>query len=75
VVPNSSVSLGGTAAPIEVGTHAAEEATRPRLATADPLEPPPLNPLVAAYTDSLAAFGFSAENQGFIVTTLKGGAC
>ncbi|HLF84214.1 MAG TPA: D-alanyl-D-alanine carboxypeptidase, partial [Blastocatellia bacterium] len=55
----------------------AEEATRPRLANATPLngtalDPPPLNPLVTAYTDSLAAFGFSAENQGFIVTTLKG---
>ncbi len=48
------------------------EATRPRLADADPLDPAPINPLVAAYTDSLAAFGFSAENQGFIVTTLKG---
>ena len=31
-----------------------------------------MNPLVAAYTDSLATFGFSADNQGFIVTTLKG---
>jgi D-alanyl-D-alanine carboxypeptidase/D-alanyl-D-alanine-endopeptidase (penicillin-binding protein 4) len=31
-----------------------------------------MNPLVAAYSDSLASFGFSAENQGFIVTTLKG---
>ena len=49
------------------------DATRPRLVTGDPtLDIPPLNPLVAAYTDSLAAFGFSAENQGFIVTTLKG---
>src|SRR5258708_4070699 len=32
----------------------------------------PVNPLVAAYTDSLAAYGYGAENQGFIVTTLKG---
>jgi D-alanyl-D-alanine carboxypeptidase/D-alanyl-D-alanine-endopeptidase (penicillin-binding protein 4) len=32
----------------------------------------PLNPLVAAYTDSLAARGFGPDNQGFIVTTLKG---
>ena len=32
----------------------------------------PLNPLVAAYTESLAARGFAADNQGFIVTTLKG---
>ncbi|MEN3332106.1 MAG: hypothetical protein V7641_1471 [Blastocatellia bacterium] len=33
---------------------------------------PPLNPLVQAYADSLAARGFSAENQGFIVATLQG---
>jgi D-alanyl-D-alanine carboxypeptidase/D-alanyl-D-alanine-endopeptidase (penicillin-binding protein 4) len=37
-----------------------------------PDEALPLNPLVAAYTDSLAARGFGADNQGFIVTTLKG---
>jgi D-alanyl-D-alanine carboxypeptidase/D-alanyl-D-alanine-endopeptidase (penicillin-binding protein 4) len=35
-------------------------------------EPLPLNPLVAAYTESLAARGFGADNQGFIVATLKG---
>lgn len=32
----------------------------------------PINPLVAAYADSLATYGYGAENQGFIVTTLKG---
>src|SRR6185369_1263464 len=32
----------------------------------------PINPLVAAYMDSLASYGYGAENQGFIVTTLKG---
>jgi D-alanyl-D-alanine carboxypeptidase/D-alanyl-D-alanine-endopeptidase (penicillin-binding protein 4) len=32
----------------------------------------PLNPLVAAYASSLNARGFSAENQGFIVSTLSG---
>jgi D-alanyl-D-alanine carboxypeptidase/D-alanyl-D-alanine-endopeptidase (penicillin-binding protein 4) len=32
----------------------------------------PLNPLVTAYTESLAARGFGADNQGFIVATLKG---
>lgn len=32
----------------------------------------PVNPLVAAYMDSLAVYGYGAENQGFIVTTLKG---
>jgi D-alanyl-D-alanine carboxypeptidase len=35
-------------------------------------EQPPLNPLVAAYMDSLAVRGFEADNQGFIVATLKG---
>ena len=49
-----------------------DEVTRPRIANIDPTAEPPMNPLVAAYTDSLATFGFSAENQGFIVTTLKG---
>lgn len=62
-------SSGSTAAPVPA---VAEDATRPRLATDTSLEPPPMNPLVAAYADSLAVFGFSAENQGFIVTTLKG---
>ncbi|HZM89878.1 MAG TPA: D-alanyl-D-alanine carboxypeptidase [Blastocatellia bacterium] len=55
----------------EAATHHVD-ATRPRVVTGDPLEPQPINPLVAAYTDSLATFGYSAENQGFIVTTLKG---
>ena len=31
-----------------------------------------MNPLVQAYAESLAAHGFSAENQGFIVATLGG---
>lgn len=57
---------------VETAVLAPEEATRPRIANAVPGEPAPLNPLVAAYADSLASFGFSAENQGFIVTTLKG---
>jgi D-alanyl-D-alanine carboxypeptidase/D-alanyl-D-alanine-endopeptidase (penicillin-binding protein 4) len=74
--PSAAGSVSGAAEPahsIAVGTGEAEEATRPRLATTgDSLDAPPLNPLVAAYTDSLAAFGFSAENQGFIVATLKG---
>lgn len=55
-----------------VSTMPAEGVTRPRLANADAPAEPPLNPLVAAYADSLATFGFSAENQGFIVTTMKG---
>jgi len=70
--PSSSAAAVDTTPPIEAGAREAEEATRPRLANDALLDPPPLNPLVAAYTDSLAAFGFSAENQGFIVTTLKG---
>ena len=75
VLANAAPSYSAAAdskPPAETDAGAAEEATRPRLANAAPLDPPPLNPLVAAYTDSLAAFGFSAENQGFIVTTLKG---
>jgi D-alanyl-D-alanine carboxypeptidase len=78
--PNGAESVsantnGGAADPahaIAVSTGEAEEATRPRVITGATLDTPPMNPLVAAYTDSLAAFGFSAENQGFIVTTLKG---
>ena len=64
-----TVSSGSSVAP---ATAVTEDATRPRLATDGLLESPPMNPLVAAYADSLASFGFSAENQGFIVTTLKG---
>src|SRR5215813_13894889 len=51
---------------------ASSEASRPRVIGTPSLDQPPVNPLVAAYADSLASFGFSAENQGFIVTTLKG---
>lgn len=32
----------------------------------------PVNPLVAAYASSLIARGYSAENQGFIISTLNG---
>ena len=71
-VPTYTAS-GGVARPaVEAIPGAADEATRPRLAITAPLDPPPVNPLVAAYAESLASFGFSAENQGFIVTTLKG---
>jgi len=57
--------------------NAVPDATRPRisgtptLSTSGP-DQPPVNPLVAAYADSLASIGFSAESQGFIVTTMKG---
>jgi D-alanyl-D-alanine carboxypeptidase/D-alanyl-D-alanine-endopeptidase (penicillin-binding protein 4) len=69
---SSSTGAADPAHAIAVSTGEAEEATRPRVITGATLDTPPMNPLVAAYTDSLAAFGFSAENQGFIVTTLKG---
>lgn len=72
VTAPNSVASGDTATSIGARTLNAEDATRPRLVSDDPFEPPPLNPLVAAYADSLATFGFSADNQGFIVTTLKG---
>lgn len=66
-------AVGPDAKPgVETSARPVEDVTRPRIANAAPGEPAPLNALVAAYADSLAAFGFSAENQGFIVTTLKG---
>ena len=69
--PAASSGVGEVNARI-VNQPATDEVTRPRIANIDPTAEPPMNPLVAAYTDSLATFGFSAENQGFIVTTLKG---
>ena len=61
---------------IEPAAHSASpDATRPRVTGTPTLstpDQPPVNPLVAAYADSLASFGFSAESQGFIVTTMKG---
>ena len=72
VSANTNAGAADPAHAIAVSTGEAEEATRPRVTTGATLDTPPMNPLVAAYTDSLAAFGFSAENQGFIVTTLKG---
>jgi D-alanyl-D-alanine carboxypeptidase/D-alanyl-D-alanine-endopeptidase (penicillin-binding protein 4) len=69
-VPGYAAS--GTQPPVAAIPGGSEDTTRPRLSNANPLDPVPMNPLVAAYTDSLAAFGFSAEHQGFIVTTLKG---
>jgi D-Ala-D-Ala carboxypeptidase 3 (S13) family len=61
---------------IEPAIHGASpDATRPRVTGTPTLGTPdqsPLNPLVAAYADSLASFGFSSESQGFIVTTMKG---
>jgi D-alanyl-D-alanine carboxypeptidase len=57
----------------------AHDATRPRVTGGVPAvagtlpgDQSQINPLVAAYEDSLASFGFSAENQGFIVATMKG---
>ena len=69
--PAASSGVGEVNARI-VNQPATDEVTRPRIANIDPTAEPPMNPLVAAYTDSLATFGFSAENQGFIVTTVKG---
>src|SRR6185503_4059071 len=72
--PAASSGVGEVNARIapQPATSSATDVTRPRIANIDPTAEPPMNPLVAAYTDSLATFGFSAENQGFIVTTLKG---
>ena len=79
VEPGSSAAIANPASQpadrkpgVEAAVNGPEDATRPRLTNTAPFDAPPINPLVAAYSDSLATFGFSAENQGFIVTTLKG---
>jgi D-alanyl-D-alanine carboxypeptidase len=58
------------AAPANASANPADVA-RPTLPSA-PGNTVPVNPVVACYTDSLAARGFGADNQGFIVATLKG---
>lgn len=78
VVASAASATSEPKAVIEPAAHGATpEAMRPRvtgtptLSTTSP-DQPPVNPLVAAYADSLASFGFSSESQGFIVTTMKG---
>ncbi len=63
--PDSSHAVAGESAAFDVAKPKQIDPTQ----TTEDL---PLNPLVAAYTESLAARGFAADNQGFIVTTLKG---
>jgi D-alanyl-D-alanine carboxypeptidase/D-alanyl-D-alanine-endopeptidase (penicillin-binding protein 4) len=54
-------------------TPVTDEASRPRTpANPGTTGSAPVNPLVAAYTESLAAYGYDAGNQGFIVATLGG---
>src|SRR5262249_23613826 len=48
------------------------DTARPRQINSTLSEPPPMNPLVAAYTESLEARGISPEYQGFIVATMNG---
>ncbi|HKS43425.1 MAG TPA: D-alanyl-D-alanine carboxypeptidase [Blastocatellia bacterium] len=68
VGPDSSHAVTG-----ESAASLANDVAKPKqLDPAQTTEELPLNPLVAAYTESLAARGFAADNQGFIVTTLRG---
>ena len=68
VGPDSSHTVTGASA-----ASLANDVAKPKqLDPTQTTEELPLNPLVAAYTESLAARGFAADNQGFIVTTLKG---
>jgi D-alanyl-D-alanine carboxypeptidase/D-alanyl-D-alanine-endopeptidase (penicillin-binding protein 4) len=77
---NPSASTGAPGRPAEpalgmqtsLPAQVIADATRAGITNTTPAGPAPVNALVAAYADSLASFGFSAENQGFIVTTLKG---
>jgi D-alanyl-D-alanine carboxypeptidase/D-alanyl-D-alanine-endopeptidase (penicillin-binding protein 4) len=71
-VPTYDAAGADARPPVGVIPGGVEDVTRPRVVNPAPIDPTSMNPLVAAYADSLAAFGFSAENQGFIVTTLKG---
>ncbi len=66
--PDSSRTVTGESAALPANDVAKPKEINPAQTT----EELPLNPLVAAYTESLAARGFAADNQGFIVTTLKG---
>ncbi|HJQ69980.1 MAG TPA: D-alanyl-D-alanine carboxypeptidase [Blastocatellia bacterium] len=50
----------------------AADATNSQRADQSLADPIPVNPLVMAFANSLAARGFEAENQGFIVTTMGG---
>ena len=72
-VPNtSSVAETKSVAPAAAAA-STNDATRPgNNAGTSASDLTPINPLVAAYAESLAAYGYDAGNQGFIVTTLKG---
>lgn len=71
--PDAAVAAGELAAPPAVMAAGTSMDGMTPGQPAQPLgEVPPLNPLVAAYADSLSIRGFDAENQGFIVATLKG---
>ncbi|HSO75583.1 MAG TPA: D-alanyl-D-alanine carboxypeptidase [Blastocatellia bacterium] len=73
--PPRASAAGGELAPpppVMAGSTAISDATTQGQPGESPSDAPPLNPLVAAYADSLALRGFDAENQGFIVATLKG---
>src|SRR5205807_6096785 len=63
----------GTVATGAPGVPSTNEATRPGVAMSPAAnDTVPINPLVTAYAESLAAHGYDAGNQGFIVATLKG---
>ncbi|HSF23436.1 MAG TPA: D-alanyl-D-alanine carboxypeptidase, partial [Blastocatellia bacterium] len=71
--PPSASAAGGELAPpppVMAGSNSSGDATTP--GQPGESEAQPLNPLVAAYADSLALRGYDAENQGFIVATLNG---
>jgi D-alanyl-D-alanine carboxypeptidase/D-alanyl-D-alanine-endopeptidase (penicillin-binding protein 4) len=53
-------------------TRPAPDAVNGQPADQSLVDPISINPLVLAFANSLAARGFEADNQGFIVTTMKG---
>ena len=73
MLSSSDPTPGVQAVPSARIASASNDASRvPALTNTAPGDAVQINPLVAAYTDSLAAYGFGAENQGFIVSTMKG---
>ena len=73
---SNSPAAAVTSIDVAKGSAAADASIKGATTLHQPTEPGteaiPLNPLVAAYVDSLSVRGFNAENQGFIVATMKG---
>jgi serine-type D-Ala-D-Ala carboxypeptidase/endopeptidase (penicillin-binding protein 4) len=68
--PHNAGTMGHTAT--YPAARPATDAVNGQTADQSLADPIPINPLVLAFANSLASRGFDAENQGFIVETMKG---